>query len=70
MLNVSSVESWQCAQDVSILDIHTCDARVVVNINRWLQDVLKQPCGLRDGEATEFDTWIHSQMVLTSYNRI
>jgi hypothetical protein len=51
------------------LDIHTCDSRVEVNINRWLQNVLREECTLDDNQATAFDIWLHTQMILTDYNR-
>ena len=53
-----------------VLDIHTCDMNAIVNINGWMQNALKEDCSLHDDRCTEFDVWLHTQLVLTNYNNV
>jgi hypothetical protein len=51
------------------VDIHTCDARANISINKWLQIALQEDRSLFNHKSTKFDTWFHTQMLPSGYNR-
>ena len=69
VLNVPSSENSLTTAVPPPIAFHTCDTRMVVTIDTWVQNALREPCTLNDDDATAFDLWIHTQMILTEYNR-
>jgi len=42
-----------------------------IQINKWLENLLKEPCFLDDDKTTFFDVWFHTQILgaVSGYNR-
>jgi hypothetical protein len=59
----------QDARMLPPIEVHTCDFRMVINLDPGLQNVLRESCSLDDSRFTMFDNWFHSQVILTGYNR-
>jgi hypothetical protein len=54
------------------LDFHTCDRRIEVTFNPWLDNIMMETCDLNDCSDTLFDLWMHSQVIHQqgSYNSV
>jgi hypothetical protein len=43
---------------------------MLVHVDDWLQNALREPCSLGEPRLTLFDLWLYSQVVMTGYNRM
>jgi hypothetical protein len=66
------VVTTTCTADTTtppVLDMHTCELKAYVTMNDWLQNVVLEETTPPNSGSAKFDIWIHTQMLLSGYNR-